>query len=152
MFQPQPARRGARFPTGAELLHDPTLNKGTAFSEDERETLRLRGLLPPRVLTQEQQVQKVLENFHRNVTDIDKYLYLISLQDRNERLFYRVVLDHLDEMMPIIYTPTVGLACQLYGHIWQRARGLVHQRARSRTRRCRHGELAVRLAPGHRRH
>ena len=105
-------------------MHDPMLNKGTAFTEKERERLKLRGLLPPRVLPQEQQVQKVLENFHHNTTDIDKYLYLIGLQDRNERLFYRVVLDHLDEMMSIIYTPTVGLACQLYGHIWQRARGL----------------------------
>ena len=119
-----PGRRRARFPTGIRLLRDPTLNKGTAFTEKERERLKLRGLLPPRVLPQEQQVQKVLENFHRNETDIDKYLYLISLQDRNERLFYRVILDHLQEMIPILYTPTVGLACQLYGHIWQRARGL----------------------------
>jgi malate dehydrogenase (oxaloacetate-decarboxylating)(NADP+) len=111
-------------PTGVDLLHDPTLNKGTAFTEEERDRLKLRGLLPPRVLTQEQQVRKVLENLHTQHSDIDKYSYLISLQDRNERLFYRVVTDHLQETMPIIYTPTVGLACQLYGHIWRRARGL----------------------------
>jgi malate dehydrogenase (oxaloacetate-decarboxylating)(NADP+) len=117
-------RRRALVPTGVNLLHDPTLNKGTAFTEKERAKLKLRGLLPPRTLTQEQQVQKILENFRTQHSDIDKYLYLISLQDRNEHLFYRVVMDHLQEMMPIIYTPTVGLACQLYGHIWRRARGL----------------------------
>ena len=111
-------------PKGLDLLHDPTLNKGTAFTEEERRRLKLRGLLPPRILTQEQQLQKVLENFRQEPSDIEKYLYLISLQDRNERLFYRVVMDHIEEMMPIIYTPTVGLACQLYGHIWRRARGL----------------------------
>ena len=111
-------------PKGLDLLHDPTLNKGTAFTEEERTRLKLRGLLPPRILTQEQQLQKVLENFRKEPSDIEKYLYLISLQDRNERLFYRVVMDHVEEMMPIIYTPTVGLACQLYGHIWRRARGL----------------------------
>lgn len=97
-----------RLPTGVDLLHDPTLNKGTAFTEQERATLGLRGLLPPRILTQQQQVQKVLENFRSERSDIEKYLYLIALQDRNERLFYRVVGDHLQEMMPIIYTPTVG--------------------------------------------
>ena len=99
-------------PTGIPLLHDPALNKGTAFTEEERDALELSGLLPPRVLTQEQQVAKVLENFRGKTSDLEKYIYLISLQDRNETLFYRVVIDHIDEMMPIIYTPTVGLACQ----------------------------------------
>jgi malate dehydrogenase (oxaloacetate-decarboxylating)(NADP+) len=125
--------RQTTIPTGIDLLHDPTLNKGTAFTEDERDTLKLRGLLPPRVLTQEQQVEKILENFRTEPTDIHKYLFLMSLQDRNERLFYRVVMDDLSEMMPIIYTPTVGLACQLYGHLWRRARGLFispHDRGR----------------------
>lgn len=110
--------------TGIDLLHDAGLNKGTAFTEEERDRLRLRGLLPPRILTQEQQVEKVLENFRGLTTDIERHIYLISLQDRNERLFYRVVMDHIEEMMPIIYTPTVGEACQLYGHIWRRPRGL----------------------------
>lgn len=119
-----PTRRGMPFPIGVDLLHDPTLNKGTAFTDEERSALKLDGLLPPKVLTQEGQVEKVLENFRKEPTDIAKYLYLISLQDRNERLFYRVVVDHLRETMPIIYTPTVGLACQLYGHIWRRPRGL----------------------------
>jgi malate dehydrogenase (oxaloacetate-decarboxylating)(NADP+) len=128
--------RRSRYPTGIRLLHDPTLNKGTAFTDAERDKLRLRGLLPPRGLTQEQQVEKVLENFRRSATDIDKYTYLISLQERNETLFYRVVLDHLDEIMPIIYTPTVGRACQLYGHLWRRAKGLfisANDRGRVRT-------------------
>ena len=123
----------ATLPKGLDLLHDPILNKGTAFTEEERATLKLRGLLPPRILTQEQQVQKVLENFRNEPSDIEKYLYLISLQDRNERLFYRVIGDHLQEMVPIIYTPTVGLACERYGHIWRRARGLfisAHDRGR----------------------
>jgi malate dehydrogenase (oxaloacetate-decarboxylating)(NADP+) len=120
-------------PTGSPLLHDPALNKGTAFTEQEREALNLTGLLPPRVLTQAQQAAKVLENFRGKTSDLEKYIYLMSLQDRNETLFYRVVIDHIDEMLPIIYTPTVGLACQVFGHIWRRARGLfisAHDRGR----------------------
>ncbi len=110
--------------TGIDLLHDPHRNKGTAFSEEERDRLHLRGLLPPRILAQEQQVVKIMENFHRLTSDLDRHIFMIALQDRNERLFYRVVMEHLEEMMPIIYTPTVGLACQLYGHIWRAPRGL----------------------------
>ena len=113
-----------RGPTGSRLLNDPALNKGTAFTDDERVRLELQGLLPPKILTQDQQVAKVLENFRSQTSDLEKYVYLIALQDRNERLFYRVVVDYIDEMMPIIYTPTVGLACQRLGHIWRRARGL----------------------------
>lgn len=109
---------------GVELLHDPLLNKGTAFSEPERDALGLRGLLPPRVATQEQQLVRVLDNYHRKETPLEKYIYLVSLQERNEALFYRLVIENLDEMMPIIYTPTVGLACQKYGHIFRRPRGL----------------------------
>ncbi|MBK5299011.1 MAG: NAD-dependent malic enzyme, partial [Vicinamibacteria bacterium] len=120
----RPAGRRKTLPSGAQFLHEPALNKGTAFSEQEREALKLRGLLPPRILTQDLQVRKVLESIRSKTTDIEKYIDLMSLQDRNERLFYRVVMDHLDEMMPLIYTPTVGLACQRYGHLWQRPRGL----------------------------
>ncbi|HWA26293.1 MAG TPA: NAD-dependent malic enzyme [Lacunisphaera sp.] len=109
---------------GADLLHDPCLNKGTAFSEVERDTLGLRGLLPPRVTSQAEQVVRVLDSFRRKNTDLEKYIYLISLQERNESLFYRVLLDHLTEMMPIIYTPTVGLACQRWGYIFRRSRGI----------------------------
>jgi len=110
--------------SGIHLINDPFLNKGTAFSEDERDALGLRGLLPPRVLPMEVQVNRVLENFRGKKTDLEKYLYLISLQDENRTLFYRVVVDNIAEMMPIIYTPTVGQACQQYTHIFQRPRGL----------------------------
>ena len=112
------------FPRGTALLRDPALNKGTAFSEQEREVLGLRGLLPPHVATQDEQLARVLENFHRLQTPLSKYIMLSSLLDRNEALFFRVVMDHADTMMPIIYTPTVGLACQQFGHIYRRPRGL----------------------------
>ncbi len=111
-------------PRGAQLLHDPVLNKGTAFTEAERDTLGLRGLLPPRADTQEVQLLRVLENLRGKASDLERYIYLTSLQDRNETLFYRLVVDYLEEMMPLIYTPTVGRACQLYGHILRRPRGL----------------------------
>jgi malate dehydrogenase (oxaloacetate-decarboxylating)(NADP+) len=104
-------------------VHDPRLNKGTAFTERERDELGLRGLLPPRVSTLEQQTLRVLENLRRKPNDLEKYVFMMGLLDRNETLFYRVVLDHLSELMPIIYTPTVGQACQEYGHIFRRPRG-----------------------------
>jgi len=107
-----------------DYLHDPRLNKGTGFTEAERDALGLRGLLPPRVLTQQEQVVRVLENFRQKTSPIEQYIYLASLQDRNEHLFYRIVADHLEEMMPVIYTPTVGEACTRFGHIFRRSRGL----------------------------
>ncbi|MGZ3593491.1 MAG: NAD-dependent malic enzyme [Syntrophales bacterium] len=109
---------------GVQVIHDPFLNKGTAFTEEERDSLRLRGLLPPRVLSMDVQVKRVLDNLSEKQTDLEKYLYLISLQDENRTLFYRVVVDNIAEMMPIIYTPTVGQACQQYSHIFQRPRGI----------------------------
>jgi malate dehydrogenase (oxaloacetate-decarboxylating)(NADP+) len=111
-------------PTGVDLLHEPSLNKGTAFTEAERDALHLRGLLPPHVHTIEEQVRRVMENFRQKSTPLEQYLSILGLQVRNETLFYRVVLDHLEEVMPIIYTPTVGEACQKYGHIFMRPRGL----------------------------
>jgi malate dehydrogenase (oxaloacetate-decarboxylating)(NADP+) len=112
------------FPTGINLLHNPLLNRGTAFTKEEREALGLRGLLPPRVFTQELQVQRALDNFRNKPNDLEKYIYMIGLEDRNETLFYRVVIDYLETMMPIIYTPTVGKACQKFGLIFRRPRGL----------------------------
>jgi len=116
--------RMANMPTGVDLLHDPTLNKGTAFTEEERKALGLDGLLPPYVSSPETQVIRVMENFHKKPTDLEKYIFLMSLLDRNETLFYRVVIDKIAEMMPIVYTPTVGRACQEYGHIFRRPRGI----------------------------
>ncbi len=113
-----------RIPRGVDLLHDPILNKGTAFTAAEREALGLRGLLPPGLQTLAHQVQRVLGNFRKQPGPLEKYSYLMALQDRNEALFYRVIVDHLEEMMPIIYTPTVGKACQEYGHIFRRPRGV----------------------------
>jgi len=111
-------------PKGIALLQDPALNKGTAFSEAERDTSRLRGLLPPHVSSQEQQLGRVLENFRRKSNDLEKYINLRALHDRNETLFFRLLMDNPDEMMPIVYTPTVGLACQRYTHIFQRPHGI----------------------------
>ena len=119
----RPAAR-SELPRGVNLLHDPTFNKGTAFSERERDALGLRGLLPPRVFSQEEQIARVLENFRRKPTPLEKYIELNALHDRNEALFFRLLIDYPDEMMPIVYTPTVGLACEQYGHIFQRPRGI----------------------------
>ena len=114
----------AAAPRGIDLLHDPLLNKGTAFTRAERDALGLRGLLPPVICSQEQQETRFLENLRRLSNPLDKYIALTALHDRNEALFFRVVMDNPDEMMPIIYTPTVGLACQSYGHILQQPRGI----------------------------
>ena len=123
-LQTAPGLLPASFPRGTALLQDPTLNKGTAFTDAERDVLGLRGLLPPHVNTQEAQVARVLENFRRKATDLERFINLAALHDRNETLFFRLVVDYPDEMMPVIYTPTVGLACQQFGHIFQRPRGL----------------------------
>jgi malate dehydrogenase (oxaloacetate-decarboxylating)(NADP+) len=109
---------------GVAVLRDPALNCGTAFTDAERDALGLHGLLPPHVATMEAQVGRVLENFRRKATTLEKYIDLSGLHDRNETLFFRVLMDHPDEMTPIVYTPTVGLACQQFGHIFQRPRGL----------------------------
>ena len=112
------------FPTGVTLLRDPALNKGTAFTEQEREALGLRGLLPPRVHTLDEQLLRVLRNLRAKPTDLEKYIFMVSLQDRNRTLFYRMLLENIEELMPIVYTPTVGKACLEYGHIFRRPRGI----------------------------
>ena len=109
---------------GMDLLRSPERNKGTAFTEVERDALGLRGLLPPYVCTQDEQVARVLGNFRRKTDDLEKFINLAALHDRNEALYFRILMDHPDEMTPIVYTPTVGLACQKFGHIYQRPRGL----------------------------
>jgi malate dehydrogenase (oxaloacetate-decarboxylating)(NADP+) len=114
----------AKLLTGVDLLHDPRLNKGTAFTEAERDRLNLDGLLPPRVFTLAEQEWRMLEQLSRKESNLEKYIGLIALQDRNETLFYRTVIDNIHEMMPLIYTPTVGEACKEFGHIYRRPRGL----------------------------
>jgi malate dehydrogenase (oxaloacetate-decarboxylating)(NADP+) len=111
-------------PRGMALLRDPLLNKGTAFTEQERDALGLRGLLPAHVLSMEAQAKRVMTNLRRLPNDLEKYVALNALHDRNEALFFRIVCDNIDEIQPLIYTPTVGLACQRFGHIFQRPRGL----------------------------
>jgi malate dehydrogenase (oxaloacetate-decarboxylating)(NADP+) len=108
---------------GVDWLHNPVFNKGTAFTEAERDMFGLRGLLPPHVQTMEQQARRVMDNFRSKSSDLERYIQIVALQDRNETLFYRVVMDNLEELMPIIYTPTVGKACQEFGHIFRRSRG-----------------------------
>jgi malate dehydrogenase (oxaloacetate-decarboxylating)(NADP+) len=115
---------GPILPTGTSLLSNSLFNKGTAFTERERDALGLRGLLPPRVTTIEEQMRRTFGNFRRNPDPLAKYIYLTTLQNRNETLFYRLVEAHLEEMIPIIYTPTVGQACLEYGAIYSRPRGL----------------------------
>lgn len=109
---------------GRELIDEPLYNKGTAFSEAERSALGLYGLLPPHVESLDEQVSRAYEAFTAIEADVDRHVYLRSVQDTNEVLFYRLVIDHLAEMMPIIYTPTVGAACQQFSEIYRRPRGL----------------------------
>ena len=110
--------------SGQMLLENPLLNKGSAFPEEEREAFNLLGLLPPHVALMEDQLERTYENYQRKDSDLERYIYLASLHDRNETLFFRLVYEHIREMTPIVYTPVVGLACQYYSHIYRRPRGL----------------------------
>lgn len=109
---------------GSALLNDHLLNKGSAFTEEERDALGLRGLLPPHVNDLEDQIARAYEAYGAKNTDLEKYIYLRGLQDRTETLFYALVIEHLAEMMPILYTPTVGLACEQFSEIYRKPRGL----------------------------
>lgn len=110
--------------TGHELLDCPMFNKSSAFPREERRELGLMGLLPPHISTVKEQMDRTYENYKLKDTDLGRYVFLTGLQDRNETLFYRLVWEHITEMMPIIYTPVVGLACQKYSHIYRKPRGL----------------------------
>jgi malate dehydrogenase (oxaloacetate-decarboxylating) len=111
-------------PMGHQLLDDPLRNKSSAFSREERRELGLLGLLPLHASSIDEQLTRVYENYQRKDSDIERYIFLTALQDRNETLFYRLLQDHVTEMMPIIYTPTVGEGCQQYSHVFRRPRGL----------------------------
>ena len=111
-------------PQGKLLLNNSLLNKGTAFPEEERNALGIRGLLPPKVFTLEEQCTRVLRNLRRFKEPLEKYIYLSNLQNRNETLFYRIIQDNAEEMIPLIYTPTVGQACLEYGVIYSSPRGV----------------------------
>ncbi|MDT8406394.1 MAG: NAD-dependent malic enzyme [Methylococcales bacterium] len=109
--------------TGIALLHNPRYNKSTAFTEEERDCYHLHGLLPASISTQGRQIERILENIRRKAYDIERYVFLSALQSRNERLFYRLLIDHVEEMLPLVYTPTVGQACQEFAHIFRETRG-----------------------------
>ncbi|MBG9857244.1 oxaloacetate-decarboxylating malate dehydrogenase [Bacillus wiedmannii] len=109
---------------GVEVLSTPLLNKGVAFTQEEREELGLKGLLPPAVLTLEEQARRAYEQFCSQPDDLLKNVYLTALHDRNEVLFYRILTNHLREMLPIVYTPTVGVAIQRYSHEYRKPRGV----------------------------
>jgi malate dehydrogenase (oxaloacetate-decarboxylating) len=110
--------------SGYELLNDPLLNKGTAFTEAERDEFELHGLLPPHVAELNYQVMRRHEAFRARGTDIERYTFLRGLQDSNETLFYALLTRNIEEMMPVVYTPTVGLGCQRFSHIFRKPRGL----------------------------
>uniref|UniRef100_A0A7N0V895 Malic enzyme n=2 Tax=Kalanchoe fedtschenkoi TaxID=63787 RepID=A0A7N0V895_KALFE len=110
--------------SGYTLMRDPRYNKGLAFSESERDAHYLRGLLPPAVSTQELQEKKLMHNLREYKVPLQRYMSMMDLQERNEKLFYKLLMDNVEELLPIVYTPTVGEACQKYGSIFRRPQGL----------------------------
>ena len=111
-------------PHGMNLLGRQGMNKGTAFTDEERAEFGLHGLLPPIVETLDEQVVRAYEAYQRKDDDLERHIYLRALQDTNEVLFYRLLFDHIEEMTPIVYTPTVALACEQFSHIYRRPRGI----------------------------
>src|ERR1700692_501157 len=123
--KPQITRSGVLdIPRGMDLLNHQLLNKSTAFTVEERGKFGLHGLLPPQIETLEEQVVRAYEAYQRKDDDLERHIYLRALQDTNEVLFYRLLLDHIEEMTPMVYTPVVALACQQFSHIYRRPRGL----------------------------
>src|SRR5258707_14066993 len=111
-------------PGGMDLLNRQGLNKGTAFTEEERTEFGLQGLLPPHIETLDEQAVRAYEAFQRKDNDLERHIYLRALQDTNEVLFYRLLVDHIEEMTPLVYTPTVAVAIEQFSHIYRRPRGL----------------------------
>jgi malate dehydrogenase (oxaloacetate-decarboxylating) len=110
--------------TGFDLICHPMLNKGMAFTESERDAFNLHGLLPPHVGTLEEQITRRLQVLRSFATDFERYAFLRDLQDSNETLFYAMLVGHLAELLPLVYTPTVGEGCQRFSEIWRKPRGL----------------------------
>jgi malate dehydrogenase (oxaloacetate-decarboxylating)(NADP+) len=110
--------------SGHTLLRDPRYNKGLAFTEKERDSHYVRGLLPPAIFTQELQEKRLMHNLRQYDVPLHKYIALMDLQERNERLFYKILIENVEELLPVVYTPTVGEACQKYGSIYRRPQGL----------------------------
>ncbi len=116
------AKRG--MPTGVPLLDDPIGNKGTAFTADERRSLKLEGLLPPAVESIDRQLERVLGHLDAKPTDLERYIYLVGLADRNETLFYKTLMSDPARFVPIVYDPTIADACLTFGHIYRRSQGM----------------------------
>ncbi|EPS63115.1 hypothetical protein M569_11673, partial [Genlisea aurea] len=110
--------------SGYPLLRDPQYNKGLAFTEKERDAHFLRGLLPPVVVSHELQVKKMMANMRQYQVPLQRYMAMMDLQERNEKLFYKLLIDNVEELLPVVYTPTVGEACQKYGSIFRQPQGL----------------------------
>ncbi|GMQ08535.1 hypothetical protein CsSME_00052216 [Camellia sinensis var. sinensis] len=110
--------------SGYSLLRDPHHNKGLAFSEKERDAHYLRGLLPPVVVAQNLQIKKLMHNIRQYQVPLQRYMAMMDIQEMNERLFYKLLIENVEELLPVVYTPTVGEACQKYGSIFRRPQGL----------------------------
>ena len=135
---------------GVALLQDPRQNRSTGFTQEQRERFGLLGFLPEQVETEDLQLRRVLNQIDIKTTDLERYIYLSSLQDNNETLYYKTLMSDPADFMPLIYTPTVGQACQKFGHIFRRPRGLYPSSAAAGSRDP--AQLARDGCPLHRRH